>query len=153
MDSYLFFNLDQYNFALPIDKVDKTIRVVAITELPRAPEIVLGIINLNGNIIPVINLRKKLGLIARPLQLSDKFIIVFTKKNYLALWVDDIQDVIRVPDNYIVKAQNLYFNIDLVKASIKYQNDIFLIYDLEKCLNNKEKIDLIKALDLYRERI
>ena len=53
------FSLDDQRYALPLARVHRCIRVVAITPLPEAPAIVLGIIDLGGAVIPVINIRRR----------------------------------------------------------------------------------------------
>jgi len=52
-DKLVVFNLDDRRFAMPLSAVVRVERIVAITPLPRAPEIVLGVVNMHGQIIPV----------------------------------------------------------------------------------------------------
>jgi len=53
----LVFILDEQRYGLDLDAVDRVVRAVAVTLLPDAPEVVLGIINVQGRIVPVINMR------------------------------------------------------------------------------------------------
>jgi purine-binding chemotaxis protein CheW len=53
------FSLDEQRYSLALDRVRRTMRVVAITPLPKAPPIVLGIVDLGGVVIPVINIRQR----------------------------------------------------------------------------------------------
>jgi purine-binding chemotaxis protein CheW len=80
LDHLFVFSLDAQPFALPLAVVERVVRAVAVTPLPRMPQIILGVINLQGRIIPVINLRKLFGLEAADappeLELSDYLIIV-----------------------------------------------------------------------------
>ncbi len=59
----LVFTLDEFSYALPLGNVLRVIHAIAIRNLPQSPEIISGIINVQGQIIPVINIRKRFGLI------------------------------------------------------------------------------------------
>ncbi len=62
LNLYIVFTLDEQRYALHLSAVERVICVVEITPLPKAPEIVLGIINVGGQIIPVIDMRKRFRL-------------------------------------------------------------------------------------------
>ncbi len=74
-DQYVVFGLDEHSFALRLSAVVRVVRAVEVTPLPRAPEIVLGVINVQGRITPVFDVRKRFRLPAREISLSDQFII------------------------------------------------------------------------------
>ena len=61
-DQILIFTLDQLSYALPLPAVVKVIHALEIRHLPKAPEIISGIINVKGQIIPVADIRKRFGL-------------------------------------------------------------------------------------------
>ncbi len=65
------FTLDGQPYALPLASVQQVVRMVEVVPLPKAPEIVLGVINLHGKIVPVLNLRKRFGLQDGEASLSD----------------------------------------------------------------------------------
>ncbi len=79
------FALDDQRYALALARVQRCIRVVAITPLPEAPAIVLGIIDLGGGVIPVINIRKRFNHPPRDVRLSDYLIAATTGKRTVAL--------------------------------------------------------------------
>jgi purine-binding chemotaxis protein CheW len=66
------FTLDARRYAVPLSTVERIIRAVEITPLPQAPEIVLGVINVQGRIIPVVNTRKRFRLPECDIRLSDQ---------------------------------------------------------------------------------
>jgi purine-binding chemotaxis protein CheW len=63
---YLTFHLAGESYGLPILKVQEIIRLMKITRVPKAPGFVLGVVNLRGKVIPIINMRRKFGLEAVP---------------------------------------------------------------------------------------
>lgn len=69
------FTLDNCKFALPLPQVERIVNVVEITPLPKAPEAVIGVVNVQGRIIPVVDIRKRFRLPKREMNLNNKFIL------------------------------------------------------------------------------
>src|SRR5271157_2301250 len=95
--SHVVFTLDGLFYAVSLSVVSRVIRAVEITPLPKAPSIVLGVINLGGRIIPVVNIRKRFRLPERELELTDQLIVARASRSnanadggrLLALAVDE----------------------------------------------------------------
>ncbi len=81
--------------------------MVAIAPLPGAPEIVEGVINVRGTIVPVFNLRARFGLPARPVDPSQHLVILGTATRPAAVRVDAAEDFISIPDADITSAAAL----------------------------------------------
>ena len=79
-DQIVVFTLDEQLYGLPLQAVDKVIHVVEIRHLPKAPEIITGIINIKGKIIPVVDIRKRLELATHEIDPDDRLIITDTGK-------------------------------------------------------------------------
>ena len=73
-DQYLIFILDQKRFALGLSGVDKVIRAVELNPLPDNQDLLLGLINMQGRIIPILNIRKHFYLPSREIDVSDRII-------------------------------------------------------------------------------
>ena len=69
------FNMDEQRYALQLATVERVVRMVEVTLLPQAPKIVLGVINAQGRIIPVVDIRRRFRLPARDIHLSDHLLI------------------------------------------------------------------------------
>jgi CheW-like domain len=82
------FSLDEQRYALFLPVVERVLRIVAISPLPKAPEIVLGVLNVQGRIIPIIYLREWFSLPQREICLSDQLIIARTSRQTVAILVD-----------------------------------------------------------------
>ena len=78
---YVVFTLDGLFYAVSLSAVSRVIRAVEITPLPKAPPIVLGVINLGGRIIPVVNIRKRFLLPERELELTDQLIVACASRS------------------------------------------------------------------------
>ncbi len=79
------FSLDSQRFGLRLAAVDRVVHAVQVTPLPQAPHTVLGVINLQGQIIPVMNLRQRFDLPGRDIELTDQFIVAHRRSNRGAL--------------------------------------------------------------------
>src|ERR671919_2991748 len=88
------FTLDEQRYAVPLSAVERIVRLVEITPVPHTPEIVLGVINVQGRILPVVNIRGRLGLPARELHPSDHLLFARTSKRTVALAVDAVNEVV-----------------------------------------------------------
>jgi purine-binding chemotaxis protein CheW len=138
------FALDDQRYAVALDSVRRAIRAVAITPLPEAPAIILGIIDLGGTILPVVNIRKRFNHPPRDIRLSDQFIIADTGKRMVALLVDETTGVIEAEPGSYSSANEIVPGLGIVDGAIKLQNGIILIHDLERLLSLEEEI----AIDL-----
>src|SRR5258706_9699265 len=87
-DRLVVFMLDAMRYALRLSCVERIVRVVEIAALPQAPEIVLGIINVHGEIIPVLDIRKRFCLPESELKLESHLVIARTTRRRIALAVD-----------------------------------------------------------------
>lgn len=142
-NQYVVFTLDGQRYALYLSAAERIIRVVEITPLPKAPEIVLGIINIGGQIIPAVNIRKRFRLPERELNLSDILIIAETPRRTVALMADDVSGVIEGPEQDITEAKEILPRMEYVKGVVKLKDGMILINDLDKFLSLEEE----KALD------
>ncbi|MGQ3685981.1 MAG: chemotaxis protein CheW [Candidatus Loosdrechtia sp.] len=137
------FKLDAMKFGVLLSFVERVVPVTEVTGLPGAPEIVLGIINMKGKIIPVVNIRKRFRLPVREIELSDRFIISRTSKRCLAIIADEVDGVAEYPEQKIITAANILPNLEYIEGVIKTEDGMVLIHDLEKFLS----LDEVSALD------
>ncbi len=97
--SLLTFSVGEQTYGLPITSVVRIIEMVTITHLPNAPDIIQGIINLQGKATPVIDLRHHFGLPVQPYGLHTPIILadLSSDSRILGLIVDTVADVLEVP--------------------------------------------------------
>ncbi len=89
----VLFRLERQTYALPIEQVRQIIEMVTITPIPQVNHSVSGMINFHGMTVPVVNLRKHLGMAEQPLRLHTPIIIVNIGGRMVGLVVDEVQDV------------------------------------------------------------
>jgi len=145
--NYIIFNLDDMNIALSVKNILKVIPMLEITYLPGFPEIVTGVINLHGEIIPVINFRSRFNLPKRELNLSDQIIIANTSKQKLAFIVDQIISIRAINTKQITKTQDILLGDErYIKGILKTEDNLLLIHDIDSFLSVKEKGNIETAL-------
>jgi len=89
--SVALFQLADRPCAVASSAVVEILAAVAVSPLPRQPAYVAGVVDLRGAIVPVLNLRVRLGIPARPMELSDRLIVVRAAGRVLMLWVDAVE--------------------------------------------------------------
>ncbi len=138
--------LDGQRYALPLAQVERVIRAVEIIPLPKAPEIIAGVINVRGQVIPVVNIRIRFRLSDREILLSDQFIIAHTSRRPVALAVDGTDGVIELPEHRVVRAEKILPGMEYVEGVAKLDDGMILIHDLDKFLSLQEEKTLERAL-------
>lgn len=93
---YCLFRLGERRLALPLDCVRHAQRAAALLPLAGAPALVAGLLSLHGEVVPVIDLRPRLGLPVRALALADQLLLLQLPQRRLALWVDEVLEVRRI---------------------------------------------------------
>jgi purine-binding chemotaxis protein CheW len=145
-EQIVVFTLDEYLYALPLPAVKKVIHAVEIRHLPKAPEIISGIINIKGQIIPVVDIRKRFGLVAREIDPDDRLIIADTGKREVAILVDTVTGLRNLsPWQLEVAKEKLPFAEHLSGVAI-VDDDLILIYNLDQFLRLDEEMELDQAL-------
>jgi purine-binding chemotaxis protein CheW len=142
----LLFSLDESRYALELSVVEKVVRALEITPLPGAPEIVPGVINFHGRIIPLINVRRRFNLARREMDLNDRLIVARTSRRMVAFAVDSVIGIQMIENMEIADGNQ---NIPLcpgIKGVAKVDGDIILIYDLDQFLSLDEEQKLNVSL-------
>jgi len=142
----LVFVLDDRQFSVDLSVVVRIARMVEITPLPQAPDMVLGLINVQGKIIPVVSIRKSCGLPDRPPHLNDRLIILKMPARTLALLVDEVVGIVHRGEQEVVTSQQLFPGVDAVEGVVKYDDDIVLIQNMERLLHLEDEGKLGEAL-------
>lgn len=146
-NQFVVFSLANQKYALSLPDVERVVRAVEITRLPKAPEIVLGVINIQGRITPVINIRKRFRLPEKEIDPGDRFIIADTSKRLVALMVDDVRGVIESRGQEMVKAEKILPGMEYIEGVVKLEDDIVFIHDLDKFLSLEEEKKLDDAIE------
>jgi len=144
--------LDDGSYALRLAAVERIVRAVEVTALPNAPEVVLGVINVKGRIVPVFNIRRRFKIKERDVELTDHFIIATAGKRVVALVVDAVLGLIERSDKEIVTPETILSDMEYVEGVTKYEDGIVFIHDLGGFLSLGEETQLDQALKVTQGR-
>jgi purine-binding chemotaxis protein CheW len=144
--------LDEQRFAVPVFSVERLVMAVEVTRLPVEPtnqaEGLLGVINVHGSIVPVVNLRPRFHLPERKMRLSDHIAIVNTGKRLVGLWVDGPGEIISGTDHQVVSLQRLLATQAGDDAAAIKDKAIVFIPDLESFLSLEQEALLERFLQM-----
>jgi purine-binding chemotaxis protein CheW len=136
---------------LLLEGVKRVVHAVEIRELPAAPKVILGVINVKGEVIPVASIRKILNLKAKRIHPDDNFIIADTGSRVIAVHVDSVKGIELVNKQLIIEAKKNIPDSGPLKGIANAENGMILIYDLEKFLSPEDEFALDNALsDIQR---
>ncbi len=130
------FYLDGLLFGVEIQGVQEVIRHLPMTQVPLAPRVVSGLINLRGQIVTAVDLRRCLGMADRATGHLPMNVVVRTADGPVSLLVDDIGDVIEVSeDSYEPPPQNMSAQQkEMVRGVYKLDGRLLLVLDTERSL-------------------
>lgn len=146
-DYLVLFALDGQRYALHLSAVNRIINAVEITPLPKAPDIVLGVVNVQGQVIPVVDIRQRFRLPQREMQLGDHIIIAKTSKRAVALVVDSTEGVIEYPKQGAIPPEEILPGTEYIDGVIKLEDGLVLIHNLDSFLSLDEEKKLDNALE------
>ena len=139
------FTLDEQRYALRLSAVERVVRAVEITRLPKAPEIVLGLIDVQGQIIPVVNVRKRFRLPEPEIALSDHLIIARTARRKVALVADTVIGVVERSEAEMTAAGTILPGLEYIEGVAKLEDGLVFIHNLDTFLSLEEEKTLQEA--------
>lgn len=137
-EKFLVFMLNDQQYGIDINKAVSIIKYdIKLTRVPRAPVYIKGVINLRGSIVPIIDLRKKLGFDEVDFTKEARIIVLELENDFAGVIVDKIEGVEKVSSTSINDIANMGNNKINNYLSGVYQKDskIISIFNLEKLLN------------------
>lgn len=149
LNKLVVFYLDEQRYALPLSTVEKVFRAVEVILLPGALGMVLGIVNVQGRIIPVVNIRRRFELREREIDLNDQLVIAYTSKRSIAFVADSVSGVIEIPEQEVVPAEEILPGMEYVKCIAKQDDGMIHILDIDSILSFGE----VKSLDFAMEEV
>ncbi|OGO88280.1 MAG: hypothetical protein A2Y24_08870 [Clostridiales bacterium GWE2_32_10] len=137
---YIIFDLEEEEYAISIEEIESINRIQSITRVPKSPYYINGVINVRGDIIPVMSLRKKLDFYEDVFTNSTRIIIIKKQDASIAIIVDKVKEVIGLDSKNIESFQetNSKMGADFIKGVGKINNRIVTIINIGKLIENIE---------------
>jgi purine-binding chemotaxis protein CheW len=141
---YLTFKLDEEVFALDIIKVREVLDFTVITKVPHTPEFMLGVINLRGSVVPVVDMRLKFGMSKTERTVNTCIIIVEIEMEgervVLGALVDSVQEVIEMESGQIEPPPRIGTRLKtrFIKGMGKRDEHFIIILDIDRVFSTDE---------------
>ncbi|MCC5909820.1 MAG: chemotaxis protein CheW [Clostridiaceae bacterium] len=137
LNQYVIFKLQEEHYGISIKDVETIEKVSEITRLPNSPSYVQGVINLRGEVVPVIDLRKRFEMEIKENTEETRIIILNIEEMIIGIVVDSSSEVLTIPVDTIDNTFDLVNTLedDYVKGIGKVEDRMIIILDMLKALN------------------
>ena len=134
------FRLDEEVYGINVMLVQEVLRVTDIAPVPGAPNYVIGIINLRGNVVTVIDTRMRFGLPPKEMDDATRIVIIETEKQTVGIVVDSVSEVVDIYSNEIESAPNVGNDetARYIEGVVSRGDELLILVDLNKLLTEDE---------------
>lgn len=144
--SYLTFNLGNETFAANVEKVLNILEMTPITKVPKSSDYMKGVINLRGNVLPVIDLRIKFGMTASQITVDSCIVVLNTEIDndmiVLGILVDGVSEVLEIEDEKIEPTPSIgtKYKPEFLKGIWKRENGFVMVLNIDLIFSTNEFI-------------
>ena len=149
MDSLLrllLLTVDGQTYALHLSAVDRVLRMVEVRQLPGAPDVVEGVVGIQGGVVPVASIRRRLGLTPRRIAISDSLVLVRAGERRLCIVAESVLGVIERPVDALVASDDLARGIEHIEGVLRTNDGLVLIQNLGRFFSPEDELSLDMAL-------
>jgi len=140
------FKVGNEEFGLDILKVQEIIRLRELTRVPNMPDFVDGVINLRGKVIPVIGLRRRLGIEVGEVDKRTRIVVAEVNGRILGFVVDEVSEVLRIPEaNFEPPPKLGQVDREYVQGIGKIDERLLILIDLSPLLSDREHSQIAEA--------
>lgn len=136
---YVVFKVDQQHYALPLDHVIRAVRMVAVTPVPDAPNSVLGIINMAGQMLPVIDLRRLFGQPGKQPDPQDLLLVIQIQGQAVSVIVDEVLNILELTLEQVQPPPAAVSQSRFLAAAIRQEGFLILVLDAPRLLPNSDE--------------
>ena len=141
---WVTFRLDGETYGINVMQVQEVLRMTEIAPVPGAPDYVIGIINLRGNVVTVIDTRKRFGLMPTEADDATRIVIIESDNNIVGILVDSVAEVVNLRGSQVETAPNVgnEESSKYIQGVFSREEDILILVDLNKFLSDEEWSDI-----------
>lgn len=138
------FRLGSEEYGVDISQVQEIIRMVEITHVPRAPHFMEGVINLRGQLIPIIDLRTRFSMSRAEHTKSTRIVVTEIGSKKVGIVVDSVSEVLNIPMEQVEDAPDMIAGVgtEYIQGVGKIANRLIILLDLTMVMSGDEKAQL-----------
>ena len=143
---WVTFRLEGETYGINVMQVQEVLRYTEIAPVPGAPDYVLGIINLRGNVVTVIDTRTRFGLPPNEITDNTRIVIIEADKQVIGILVDSVAEVVYLRSSEIDSAPNIGTeeSAKFIQGVSNHDDELLILVDLNKLLSDDEWDELSK---------
>jgi purine-binding chemotaxis protein CheW len=137
---WVTFRLQEETYGINVMQVQEVLRYTEIAPVPGSPDYVLGIINLRGNVVTVIDTRARFGLPPAEVNDNTRIVIIEAEKQVIGILVDSVAEVVYLKQSEIENAPNVGTDESarFIQGVANREGELLILVDLNKMLNDEE---------------
>ncbi|MGO3999777.1 MULTISPECIES: chemotaxis protein CheW [Pseudomonas] len=141
---WVTFKLDNETYGINVMRVQEVLRYTEIAPVPGAPSYVLGIINLRGNVVTVIDTRQRFGLMNAEISDNTRIVIIEADKQVVGIMVDSVAEVVYLRQSEIETAPNVGNDesAKFIQGVCNKNNELLILVELDKMMSEEEWSEL-----------
>jgi len=136
IERIVVFKLDAQRYGLAIEKVQEIQQIVEVSKVPGADASLIGMMNLRGQVIPVLDMRALIDLPAKSYHIDTPMIICRTKETLVSLVVDEVEDVLLVPPGALAPAPALHDLAERLLGICRLDNEMIFLFDVDRLVTS-----------------
>jgi len=138
------FKLGSEEYGVDIAQVQEINRMVSITHVPRAPHFMEGVINLRGQLIPIVDLRTRFGMPRAEHTKNTRIVVTEIGAKRVGMVVDSVSEVLRLPHDAIEPAPEMVAGVETeyIRGVGKIEDRLIILLDLSRVVSNAERREL-----------
>jgi len=142
---WVTFRLENEKYGIDVMQVQEVLRVSEIAPVPGAPDYVLGIINLRGNVVTVIDTRKRFGLMPKEMDDSTRIVIIESDGQVVGILVDSVAEVVDLRASEMEAAPNVGTeeSAKFIQGVASHDDELLILVDLNKLLTDEEWAEMM----------
>ena len=142
---WVTFRLENEKYGINVMQVQEVLRITEIAPVPGAPSYVLGIINLRGNVVTVIDTRSRFGLPSAETDDSSRVVIIESDEQVVGILVDSVAEVVDLNSSEIETAPNVGTeeSAKFIQGVASHDGELLILVDLNKLLSEEEWADMM----------
>ena len=151
--SFLSFKLDNENFTIPVMKIMEILEVPKITKVPQAPNFLVGVINLRGAVLPVIDTRVKFSMSPIEYTINTCILVLSIEVNdeviEVGALVDSVSEVFELNESRILPSPTIAtkYRADYIKGMIQEDDHFLMVLDIDKVFSSND----LESISEFRE--
>lgn len=142
---WVTFRLENEKYGINVMQVQEVLRITEIAPVPGAPSYVMGIINLRGNVVTVIDTRSRFGLASAETDDSSRVVIIEAEEQVVGILVDSVAEVVDLNSSDIESAPNVGTeeSAKFIQGVASHDGELLILVDLNKLLSDEEWSDMM----------